>query len=125
MRRFFSSFCRLIASILIMTVLTSGIAMAAYICPEIEKMPKLEMVSDTPCAEMDEEKPVQCAERQAGEKKALEQFTATPSLTPLTISSVMPAAAPVIPFLLSSLWSDFAAEPASDPPYLRTQRLRI
>lgn len=101
--------------------------MAAYICPQLEKTPKLEMVSDVPCSEMDEEKPVQCAERQAGDKKALEQLASAPSLTPLTISSVMPAPAPVVPSSSSphGLQADFASDAASDPPYLRTQRLRI
>lgn len=125
MRRFFPSFCRLIASMLLMTFLTSGIAMAAYICPQLEKAPKPEMASDVPCSDMDKEQPVQCAEHQAGEKQALEHFASAPSLTPLTFSSVMPAAAPVVPFAPSALWSDFASDPASDPPYLRTQRLRI
>lgn len=109
-----------------MTVVTSGVAMAAYACPELTKpvaMP--EMMEGMPCAEMDKEKPVHCAEHQAGDKLALEHLAAAPSLTPPTISFVMPVIAPVVPPAVTSSWPDVPLELAADPPYLQTQRLRI
>ncbi len=99
--------------------------MAVYSCPTLVKASMPEMMEGMPCAEMDKEKPVHCAEFQAGEELALEHLAAAPTLTSPTISSVMPAVAPVVPPVLSSFWSDVSSEPANDPPYLRTQRLRI
>jgi hypothetical protein len=125
MRHFFSSFCRLIACLLVMTVLTSGIAMAAYVCPELTKIPMPEMMEGMPCAEMDKEKPVHCAEHQAGDELALEYLAAAPVLTAPVASFVMPASLPVIPDFLASLWPDAPVERGTNPPYLRTQRLRI
>jgi hypothetical protein len=126
MRHSFSAFCRLLACFLVMTVLTSGIAMAAYACPQLAKMPAQEMaMGDMPCAEMDKEKPVHCAEYQSGAQLALEHLAATPSLTPITVSFVMPVLAPVVPPVLASFWPDVPSELGADPPYLRTHRLRI
>lgn len=125
MRDFFSSFCRLIASILIVTVLTSGIAMAAYVCPELAKPAMPEMMEGMPCAEMDQEKPVHCAEFQASNELALEHLAAAPTLTPPTIIFSMPAMMPVVPQFLTVFWPEVPSDPGSDPPYLRTQRLRI
>lgn len=110
---------------LVMTVLTSGIAMAAYACPEPTKAPMPEMMGGMPCAEMDKEKPVHCAEYQAGDELALEHLAAAPTLSPPAISFVIPVIAPVVPPVVTSFRSDVLSEPGADPPYLRTQRLRI
>jgi hypothetical protein len=126
MRRSFSSFFRLIACFLVMTVLTSGIAMAAYVCPQLVKAPVQKMaMGDMPCAEMDKEKPVHCAEHQSGGQLTLEHLAAAPSFGPTTVSFVMPAPAPIIPLVLTSFWTGVPLQPVTDPPYLRTQRLRI
>ena len=105
-----------------MTVLTSGIAMAAYVCPELAKPA---MMEGMPCAEMDKEKPVHCAEYQAGDDLALEYLGATPTLTPPTISFAMPAIVLVVPPVVTTFWPEVPSESGNDPPYLRTQRLRI
>ncbi|RJG05409.1 hypothetical protein D3870_04670 [Noviherbaspirillum cavernae] len=125
MRHFFSSFCRLIACLLVMTVLTSRIAMAAYACPQLVQAPMQEMMEGMPCAGMDAEKPVQCSEYQAGEKPTLKHLAGAPDLPPVTISFVMPAPAPVVPADLVSSWPDAHVETGADPPFLRTRRLRI
>jgi len=110
---------------LVMTVLTSGIAMAAYVCPQT-MVPMQEMaMGDMPCAGIDIEKPVHCAEQQSGAKLALEHFAATPLLAPTIVSFIMPAPLPVVPAVLASAWTDAPLELGVDPPYLRTQRLRI
>jgi hypothetical protein len=124
MRHFFSSFSRLIAWLLVMTVLTSRIAMAAYVCPVIVQAP-IHKMEGMPCAEMDKSKPVHCAEYHAGEKLALEHFAAGPILSPVTVSFVIPVIAPAVPPVLTSFRPDVPLESGSDPPYLRTQRLRI
>jgi hypothetical protein len=125
MRRVFSSFGRLIATVLLMTFLTSGIAMAAYVCPELAKPAMTEMMEGMPCAEMDKEKPVHCAKAVSGDQLALEHLAAAPTLAPPTISFVIPAISPVIPPFHTSFWSEVVLDPGNGPPYLRTQRLRI
>lgn len=126
MHRTFSSFCRLIASFLVMTVLTYGIAMAAYACPRLAPAPVEEMaVEGMPCTELDKKEPVLCAEQQSGVQLALEHLATTPSLGPLTISFVMPAPLPVAPSALAVTQGDTPLASGTDPPYLQTLRLRI
>lgn len=99
--------------------------MAAYVCPELAKPAMPEMMEGMPCAEMDKEKPVHCAEAVSGDQLALEHLAATPTLAPSTISFVIPAISPVIPPSRTSFWSELVLDPGNGPPYLRTQRLRI
>lgn len=126
MRHSFASIFRLIACLLMMSVLTSELAMAAYICPE--EMPtsvQTMAMEDMPCSDMDMEQPVQCAEYQSGEELALEHFAAAPSLAPVVISSVTPVTLPTVPKLLISFVADPLLSDGADPPYLQTLRLRI
>ena len=109
-----------------MTVLTSGIAMAAYVCPESAPAQVQEIAMEgMPCAEMDKEKPVHCAESQSGAQLALEHLAVAPALAPVFASSVIPAPAPAIPVVLALVRGDVPLETGADPPYLRTLRLRI
>lgn len=130
MRHSFSSFFRLIASILVMTVLTSGMAMAAYVCPQLAPAPVEEMVMEmakdaVPCAEMDKVKPVHCAQFQSGAQLALEHLAVAPALTPVFAAFVIPAPAPAVPVVLAAVQGDIPLDAGADPPYLRTLRLRI
>lgn len=84
-----------------------------------------EMMKGMPCAEMDKSQPVQCAENQTGEKLALDNLAAAPTLTPLTFSFVIPVLAPAVPSVQASFWPDVPLESGADPPYLQTRRLRI
>ena len=109
-----------------MTVLTSGMAMAAYACPQLTPMSSEEVVMDgMPCAEMDKEKPVHCAEFQSGAQLALEHLATTPALTPVFSAFVIPAPALPVPIALSAVQGDVCDKAGADPPYLRTLRLRI
>jgi hypothetical protein len=108
-----------------MTVLTSGIAMAAYVCPQTMAPVQEMAMGDMPCAEMDVEKPVHCAEQQSGSELALEHLATAPSLAPTIVSFIMPAPLLAVPAVLASAWTDAPLELGVDPPYLRTQRLRI
>ncbi|WP_194713058.1 hypothetical protein [Noviherbaspirillum soli] len=126
MRNLFPSLCRLIACFLVMTVLTYGIAMAAYACPQLAPAPVEEMVMEgMPCAEMDKKEPVLCAEEQSGVQLALEHLATTSALGPLTITSVIPAPSPVVPPVLAAAQGNVPLESGTDPPYLQTLRLRI
>lgn len=108
-----------------MSILTSAVAMAAYACPRLAPAQKVEMVMDMPCAGMDKEKPVHCVESHVGAQLALEHLGVPPALTPVVISSVQPVPATIIHAVPALVWSNFPPEVGVDPPYLRTQRLRI
>lgn len=107
-----------------MTIMTSSIAMAAYACPRLAPAPELEM-KGMPCAEMDQEKPVQCAVLHSGADLALEHLAAAPALTPVVFGSIRPAP-PLAGIKLSLFaWRGIVDAAVADPPYLRTLRLRI
>jgi hypothetical protein len=100
--------------------------MAAYVCPQLAPALVQEMAMDgMPCAEMDKEKPVHCAEFQSGAQLALDHLAAAPALTPVVSSFAIPAPMPAIPPRLPSSLGAIPLETGADPPYLRTLRLRI
>lgn len=127
MRRSISSFFRFAVCFLVVSILTSGIAMAAYVCPQtVMSMENMEMpMNGEPCMGMDKQKPVQCAEYQSGGQLALEHLAAPPALTPILASFVIPAPVPTAQPIAVFAWDEFPFAAGADPPYLRTQRLRI
>ena len=100
--------------------------MAGYVCPELVPAPvqKVYMERES-CSEMDNEKPVHCAEVQLGAQLALQHVAALPALTPVFASFVIPAIPSAIPAVLAPVRSDVPLEAGTGPPYLRTLRLRI
>ncbi|WP_188422793.1 hypothetical protein [Oxalicibacterium solurbis] len=124
MRQFISSFRRGIAAFLALSILTSTIAMAAYLCPQVPVAPMPEMAMDAPCASVDVEKPVHCATSQSPVQLALEHLSAAPALALPMIVFVLAILAPrSSSFVPRSAW--ISSPLGADPPYLRTQRLRI
>ena len=100
--------------------------MAAYVCPELVPVSVQEVAMEgIPCAEMDKEKPVHCAEFQSGVQLALEHLAAAQALAPVFASSIIPALAPAVPVVLAAVQGDVPLETGADPPYLQTLRLRI
>jgi hypothetical protein len=124
MRQFISSFRHGIAAFLALSIFMSTIAMAAYLCPKIVISPMPEMAMDSPCAEVDLEKPVHCATSQSTVQLALEHLSVVPVLTLPTIVSVRTIIAPRRNSF-NSLSAAVLHPLGADPPYLRTQRLRI
>ncbi|MBA5688312.1 hypothetical protein [Rugamonas apoptosis] len=126
MRRSFPSLFRLIACLLIMTIMNSGMAMALYVCPQqtVEPM-QARAMAGMPCAGMDIEKPIQCAEFQSAAKVAHDLAGSAPDLAPISIAFIIPAPPPSVPPQLALAWTDMVTPAGTDPPYLRTQRLRI
>lgn len=111
---------------LMMTIMTSGIAMAAYACPQAAPAPEAEIsMAGMPCAEMDKEKPAQCAALHSAADLALEHLAAAPALTPVVFASIRPAPPLASSDLPSFAWNGVADDTVADPPYLRTRRLRI
>lgn len=79
-----------------------------------------------PCAELDNENPVQCSKHQAGGDIALEQISVAPTIAPFSVATVQPVIEPSSNLsILLPYWADAVLEPSIDPPYLRTHRLRI
>lgn len=99
--------------------------MAAYVCPQTTAPMQEMAMGDMPCAGMDTENPVQCASQQAGTQLALEHLAPAPLLGPTIVSFIMPASMPVALAIRASAWTNTPPELGVDPPYLRTQRLRI
>ncbi len=125
MRTLVATFGRSIAAFVMLAMLTSGIAMAAYVCPRAPAgmMP---MVADSPAQVMDDEMPAHCAERHAGDKQALEQSSSPPALALPQIVSVQQLPPTVLlPLHALSMRIVAPACPAHAPPFLRTLRLRI
>ena len=125
MRHFFLTYRRGIAAFMTLSILLSSIAMAAYLCPKIPLSPSIEMMAmDSPCANADVEKPVHCASDQSAAKLALEHLASAGTLSPPIIVSVQTVTVPRFSSAITAA-SDMHRVFGADPPYLRTQRLRI
>lgn len=126
MRRSFPSLFRYVALLLVLTVFNTGIAMASYVCPELTaKVMDSQMMDGMPCAGMDIEKPVHCAELSADTKASLEHHSAPPGLAPLSNPALVRILVPLLEMASPTPWSGEIPEPDADPPYLRTLRIRI
>ncbi|MCM0044315.1 MAG: hypothetical protein NBV65_06745 [Burkholderiaceae bacterium] len=127
MRTVAATFGRFIAAFLTLAMLTSSIAMAAYSCPKVagELGMVMDMAMTSHTAAMDDQMPVHCAERQAGDKQALEHSGSAPGPAlpaVVTVQLISPALLPA--------WKALPVEapvvlPGHPQPFLRTQRLRI
>ncbi|QGZ42367.1 hypothetical protein [Pseudoduganella flava] len=122
MRRTFPSLFRWLAIVLLVTFTNAALAMAAYVCPE--QTVGARMMADMPCAGMDMEKPVHCAEHKAGTKAAPEQGGA-PVLVPAALAFAIPLPRPRVAGTDVIAHAATPLDAGTDPPYLRTLRLRI
>lgn len=126
MRRSFPALFRCIALFLVMTLMTSGIAMASYLCPEIIGKPApMQMMEGEPCAGMDVERPVHCAEFSADTKASVDHHNPVPTLSLPSPASLLRIVAPVSALAIAPPWTAALPEPSADPPYLRTLRIRV
>lgn len=126
MRRLFASLLKQVARILLLAFFTSGVAMAAYLCPQDAGAPEIQQMQGMPCVELDKENPIQCGKHQAGTDVTQEQISVAPTISPFSVSAVQPAIEPSSnSAILTPYWVDAALDPNIDPPYLRTLRLRI
>ncbi|CAN7388578.1 hypothetical protein [Massilia sp. LjRoot122] len=126
MRRSFPALFRCIALFLVMTLMTSGIAMASYLCPEIIGKPApMPMMEGEPCAGMDIERPAHCAEFSADPKASVDQHNPIPALSLPSPASLVRILAPVPALAIILPGPGGLPEPGTDPPYLRTLRIRV
>ncbi len=127
MRAFITKFGRFIASFLTLAMLTSSIAMAAYVCPEASgDTGATNDMANCPDMRMDDQRPVLCAEFRAGDKQALEHTGSAPVLAlpavisvQLVLPTTLPARQTLAVLVSPTVFSSHA------PPFLRTLRLRI
>ncbi len=125
MRASLRSIANQVVLLLMVTLVTMSMAMAAYICPQpaAPVIVAMEMPEGVPCAEMDREQPTLCQQAQAGDDVALE----LPSALSLTVPArgfILPAPPLTIPSVISHIaFEDSFA--SRSPPYLHTRRLRI
>ncbi|ATD61936.1 hypothetical protein CNX70_18560 [Janthinobacterium svalbardensis] len=126
MLRAFPSLFRLISLFLVMTIMSSGMVMAAYVCPQLTTSPvQARLMAGMPCADMDKESPAQCAEYKSGAKASSDHLSSPPVLAPISVAFITPASALIVPTKVEAVLTDIIALPGTDPPYLQTQRLRI
>lgn len=126
MRRSFPELFRFVALLLVMTLMTSGMAMASYVCPEIVGKPApMQMMDGEPCAGMDMERPVHCAEFSADTKASIDHHHPVPALTLLSHASLVRIVVPVSSLEIALPWTGDLPKPGADPPYLRTLRIRV
>ena len=117
---------RCMALLLVMTLMTSGMAMASYVCPEIvAQQAPMQMVGSEPCTGTDMERPVHCAEFSADTKASLDHHNPLPALTLQSAANLVRIVAPVSTLAIALPWLGSLPEPAADPPYLRTLRIRV
>ncbi|WP_295995008.1 hypothetical protein [Rugamonas sp.] len=126
MRRTFPSFFRLVALFLVMTIMNSGLAMAAYVCPQLTTSPaQARMMEGMPCAGMDKENPVHCGEYKSGAKASSDHLGTPPELAAISVAFVFPVPALFIPRDVEAFFDNTVTLPSTDPPYVQTQRFRI
>lgn len=99
--------------------------MASYVCPELNAVSNERMMEGMPCAGMDKEKPVHCAQSHSSAQLALEHLAETPVFVPATVLLIIPVQWIVADVILVPVRADIPPDQGADPPYLRTQRLRI
>ena len=126
MRRSYSSLFRYVALILVLTILSAGMAMASYVCPtpasaEIGS----QMMEGMPCAGMDIEKPVHCAEFSSDTQASLELHNFHPPIAPFSFGALVLVILPVDGTTVAHPWSGDGLEPGPAPPYLRTLRIQV
>ena len=99
--------------------------MASYACPEVTTKVVAMQMEGMPCAGMDIEKPVHCAELSADTEVSLEQHNAPPALASFSHAVLVrivllrpdTSARTLFPVEVPTL--------GADPPYLRTLRIRV
>ena len=109
-----------------MTFMTSGMAMASYVCPEIVgKQAPMQMMDGELCAGMDMERPVHCAEFSGDTTASVDHHNPAPALSLLSPAGLVRIVAPVSTLAVSLPWLGDLPAPDADPPYLRTLRIRV
>lgn len=99
--------------------------MASYVCPEVTTKVVAMQMEGMPCAGMDIERPVHCAELSADTEVSLEHHNAPPALASLSPAVLVRIVLLQPDTLARTLFPVEVPTLGADPPYLRTLRIRI
>lgn len=114
--------------VVVLSLLFSQIALAAYVCPGPDMQPSMEemMAAGMPCEGMDDQQPVLCHQHHAGSVQSAEAVK-LPTVAPAAVVMVLQA-----PLVLQAIEAEQLgvpttpeARPPPDPLFLSTLRLRV
>jgi hypothetical protein len=125
MRRTLPSFFRYIAFFLVLTLVSSGMAMASYVCPQLTTPSSAQMMEGLPCSGMDVEKPAHCASFKTDAKASPDHLNVAPALTSPSLAVLFRVLLSTPPTFTLVSWVGTTPEPYDDPPYLRTLRITV
>lgn len=83
------------------------------------------MMDGMPCAGMDIEKPVHCAEFSSDTQASLELHNFPPPIAPFSFGVLVLVILPVDGTTIAHPWSGDGPELGPAPPYLRTLRIQV
>jgi hypothetical protein len=127
MQRSFSLLFRNIAMILVMTIFSAGLAMASYVCPApVSAEMSAQLMDGMPCAGVDSEQPVLCAEMSADTQVSLELHHSPHPVAPSSLGVLVLVILPVQGTAAAShFWAGDSLDAGLAPPYLRTLRIQV
>lgn len=124
MKRSHSPFARLLALLLLATVLFARLAVAGYLCPQ-ESEGAMAPAAMATCLEMDHAQPALCADRQQDGRHWADSNGHPPDLGALPTAVELWHVFPPTPYAIWPLHTADSANSSPAPIYLATARLRI
>ncbi|SPC12354.1 conserved exported hypothetical protein [Cupriavidus oxalaticus] len=127
MKRSHSPFARLLALLLLATVLFARLAVAGYLCPQESEgaMAPAAMTTLASCLEMDHAQPALCADHQQDGRHWADSNGHPADLGALPTAAELWHVLPSTPYTVRPLRTADRANPSPGPIYLATARLRI
>jgi hypothetical protein len=114
--------------VVVLSLLFSQIALAAYVCPAMEPAPSMEemMAAGMPCEGMDDQQPVLCHQHHSGGVQSAEAIK-LPTVAPVAV--VMSLQLPFVVHAAEAVGPRQFTRPEARPPpaplFLSTLRLRV
>ncbi|KDP87229.1 hypothetical protein CF70_002990 [Cupriavidus sp. SK-3] len=120
-------FTRLLALLLLATVLFARLAVAGYLCPQESEgvMEPAAMATMTSCLEMDHAQPALCADHQQDGRHWADSNAHGPDLGVLPATAGLVHLLPPTPYTFRIFHTADSANTSPGPVYLATARLRI
>lgn len=127
MKHSHSPLTRLLALLLLATVLFARLAVAGYLCPQESKgaMEPAAMATMTSCLEMDHAQPALCADHQQDGRHWADSNGHGPDLGVLQATAGLEHVLPPTPYAFRIFYTADSAKISPGPVYLATARLRI
>ncbi|MGX6566851.1 hypothetical protein [Cupriavidus necator] len=127
MKRSLSPFARLLALLLVATVLFARLAVAGYLCPQESEatVAPTAMATMGSCLEMDQVQPALCADHQQDSRHWADSNGHPPDLGALPAAALLVRVLPLTPYTAQTFHTADSANTSPGPIYLATARLRI